>query len=83
MPKQVLMISSSKCVYCDQAKQLLTDNAYQYRDVDLYDPDQLDEVIAFTQNYGNFHTVPQIVIDDSIVGGYEDLVKYLKEVNHD
>ena len=80
MPKQVLMVSSSKCVYCDQAKELLTDNGYQYRDIDLYDPNQLDEVIAFTDNYGNFMTVPQIVIDDKIVGGYSDLVEYLKEI---
>ena len=79
MPKQVLMISSSKCVYCEQAKSLLTEYGYAYRDVDLYDPNKIDEVIAFTQNYGNFQTVPQIVIEDRIVGGYEDLVKYLKE----
>lgn len=79
MSKQVLMISSSKCVYCDQAKSLLTEYGYAYRDVDLYDPNKLDEVIAFTENYGNFQTVPQIVIEDQIVGGYEDLVKYLKE----
>lgn len=80
MPKQVMMISSSKCVYCDQAKQLLTDNGYEYRDIDLYDPDKMDEVIAFTKHYGNFQTVPQIVIDESIVGGYNDLVDYLKEL---
>lgn len=83
MPQQVLMISSSKCVYCEQAKALLTEKGYAYRDVDLYDPSKIDEVIAFTENYGNFQTVPQIVIENQIVGGYEDLVRYLKENDDD
>lgn len=78
MPKQVMMISSSKCVYCDQAKELLTEEGYNYRDVDLFDPTKINEVIAFTDNYGTFHTVPQIVIGDDYIGGYESLVEYLE-----
>lgn len=65
------MYSTGVCPYCIQAERLLKSKGVQDIEkvrVDLQ-PERRDEMIAKTGR----RTVPQIYIDDTHVGGYDDL----------
>jgi len=62
------------CPWCDRAKELLEDHDIQYDYIPLT-AENLDEFSSIT--YGA-RTVPQVFDNVGIIGGYEDLTKYLK-----
>jgi glutaredoxin 3 len=68
---KVLMYSTGVCPYCIRAEQLLTARGVTEIEkirVDL-EPDRRDEMMSRTGR----HTVPQIYIGDTHVGGFDDL----------
>jgi glutaredoxin 3 len=68
--------SKYHCPYCDKAKALLTMKgiAFEERKIgDGYTKEELLEAVP------NARTVPQIILDGNLIGGYTDLEKYLKE----
>jgi glutaredoxin 3 len=70
MPK-ILMYSTAVCPYCIRAEQLLRRKGVAEIEkirIDL-EPQRQDEMIARTGR----RTVPQIFIDDTHVGGCDDL----------
>lgn len=74
---QALVWSKDQCPYCDRAKALLTQKGIQYIERKIgtgWTKEQLLESVPTAR------TVPQIFLDDKLIGGYDDLVKYFNEV---
>ena len=70
---RVEIYTADYCGYCHQAKQLLDRKGIQYAEirVDL-DAAKRDEMITRTGR----RTVPEILIDDELIGGFDDLWAY-------
>lgn len=73
--KKILIYTTSTCPYCILAKKLLQDKKLSYIEipVDLNDEER-EKMIARSGR----RTVPQIFIDEELIGGYDDLYAYLK-----
>jgi glutaredoxin 3 len=69
MPR-VLMYTTHWCGYCVRAKTLLEERGIPFEEVNL------DDDPAFRQKLFDLTggwTVPQILIDDRVIGGYTEL----------
>jgi glutaredoxin len=67
--------SKDQCPYCDQAKALLTQKGIKFEEKKIghgYTREQLLEAVP------NARTVPQIFLDDELIGGFTELRKHLK-----
>lgn len=74
----IIVYSKPNCVQCEQAKYLLTENHldFEVREIgDQWTREHLLEMIPTARS------VPQIIINDVIVGGLDSLKTYLKEHN--
>jgi glutaredoxin len=70
--------SKFNCPYCDQAKALLTARGYQIEERKIGDgftKEQLLEAVPGAR------TVPQIFLDDELVGGFTELKQRLTNAN--
>ncbi|GBD44746.1 Glutaredoxin 3 [bacterium HR40] len=71
MPAEVEIYTTPICPYCARAKRLLERKGVAYREIDLWrEPDRRGEMIARS---GGRHTVPQIFVDGTGIGGCDDL----------
>ena len=68
--------SKYHCPYCDKAKALLQMKGIQFEEKKIGDGYTKEELLEAVPNA---RTVPQIFLDDKLIGGYTDLEKYLKE----
>lgn len=67
----VVLYTTAHCGYCVAAKNLLKSRGANYREVRIdLDPELRAELLAKTRRT----SVPQIFIDQTHVGGFEDLV---------
>jgi glutaredoxin-like protein len=73
-PKSVAMITKPGCPYCARAKQLLNDRNIAFEEIVLGKDATSRSVKAISGNA----TVPQIFFDGQIIGGSDDLEKYLE-----
>jgi glutaredoxin 3 len=68
---KVVVWSKDACGYCEQAKQLLKIKGIEFEERNItrgtWSKDQLLEAVP------NARTLPQIVIDEEVVGGYTEL----------
>jgi glutaredoxin 3 len=70
MPK-IEMYTSANCAYCVAAKNLLKSKGLDYAEIRIdTDPVRREEMLARAQR----RTVPQIFVNDRLVGGYDELV---------
>ena len=62
--------------WCERVKSLLTDNDYEVEEVQIN-----SNVMEEFQNKFNLtmRTIPQVVINDKLIGGYGDVEKFLEE----
>ena len=68
--------SKYHCPYCEQAKALLTQKGVVFEEKkigDGYTKEELLEAIPTAR------TVPQIFIDDKLIGGFTELKKYFEQ----
>ncbi len=66
----IVMYSKATCPYCLAARQLLKSKGVTWTEVSLLsEPDKRAEMISRSGR----HTVPQIFIGDTHVGGFDDL----------
>jgi glutaredoxin len=76
---QVIIWSKDNCSFCVRAKQLLSLSGIDYQERNIsqgpWTKDQLLTAIPSAR------TVPQIIIDDQLIGGYTDLVKWAEDRN--
>ena len=68
--------SKSNCSFCMQARNLLEQNKLEFEYLTLGTHYNLDELMTLAPNAKSF---PQIFKDDKCVGGFSDLVEYLKQ----
>lgn len=67
--------SKPDCVYCTRAKMLLASHGYGYTK-HVIGTDLSRE--QFLQLFPNARTVPQIIINGKLIGGYDNLVEYFE-----
>jgi glutaredoxin 3 len=74
---QAVIWSKDFCGYCDLAKRLLEQKGIKYEERKIgtgWTKEQLLESVPTAR------TVPQIFLDDKLIGGHDDLIKYFNEV---
>jgi glutaredoxin 3 len=70
MPK-IEVYSTAVCPYCVAAKNLLRSKGLEWTEIRIdIDPAQRTAMLARS---GGRRTVPQIFVNDQLVGGYDDL----------
>ena len=72
-PDQVVVFSKVGCSFCAKAKQLLSDNGFEYIDVPLENKVRGKVLGAVSGNM----TAPQVFINGKLIGGAEALEQYL------
>lgn len=70
--KIVTIYTTAACPYCERAKRLLASLDIPYKEVDLTENDALRKELIETYQW---QSVPIILIDDELVGGYDDLAR--------
>ena len=71
-----LVFTKYRCSYCDRAKTLIEQKGYEYESINIEDDNNID-ILLEKNKYAR--TMPQIYINDKLIGGYTDLVKYFEE----
>ena len=68
---RIRVFTSEPCSFCTRAKRLLTQKGVDYEEVAFARSDlgARQDLVDLTGRY----TVPQIVVDDTPIGGYDDL----------
>ncbi len=67
---KVVMYGTAYCPYCSAARMLLKKKNIEYEDLSIMDD---AERRAEMENKSGGRTVPQILIDDRPIGGFDDL----------
>ena len=67
---KVIIYSKTYCPYCDRAKNLFDSKGVKYEEHNL--ENKPDELKALMEKTG-MRTVPQIFINDELIGGFDDL----------
>ncbi len=67
---KVVMYGTAYCPYCSAARMLLKKKNIEYEDLSIMDD---AERRAEMENKSGRRTVPQILIDDRPIGGFDDL----------
>ena len=80
----ITVYSKNNCTFCTKAKSLLNNLGHSYEErmlgKDFQTPDEMFEEIG-----KQVRTMPQIMIDNVLIGGYNQLVEYFNdkgEVNY-
>ena len=76
MNKKVEIYSKSNCSYCVMAMNFFDSKGITYEVYSADDPDIFNEML---KRNPQARTVPQIFIDDMLIGGYTDLVEKFSE----
>ena len=75
----IIVYSKPACVYCEKAKALLTRLGLEYTEKVVSKDLSLEEL--FKELGKQVRTIPQIVIDEKLIGGYNELIEYF--INQD
>ena len=70
---RVTVYSTVSCPVCDRAKNMLKKWNIQYREVAIDTDSNAQQEFARVTN--GARTVPQIVIDDKLIGGFDELTE--------
>ncbi len=76
MKKSIIIYSTSWCGPCKSAKRLLTEKGFTYDEVDIEEKGWSREDLF---NLTGGRTVPQIVINNQTIGGFDDLYRMDQE----
>jgi glutaredoxin len=76
MFKNVEIYSKSNCVFCDKAKNYFSQNDISYVEHNVEIGDVFDTLMSRNPNA---RTMPQIFINDVLIGGYTDLIEWLEK----
>ena len=75
---KAIVWSKYQCPYCDQAKALLTQKGIQFEERKIGDGWTKEDLLEAVPTA---RTVPQIFINDELVGGFTELKTKLTESN--
>ena len=74
MSNKIIIYSKPNCTYCTKSKHLIKSLGFEYEEKmfgkDFKTPEQLFEAIG-----KQVRTMPQIVIEDKHIGGYNELIE--------
>ena len=74
---QITIYSKNNCVYCTKAKHLVKSLGLEYEEKKLEEFESVDKMF---EDIGKVvRAMPQIKIDDNLIGGYNQLVEYLAD----
>jgi glutaredoxin len=77
---KVEIYTKDHCPYCVQAKNLFKSKGWEYTEHFINEDTRTQLLEEMTTRIGTTpRTVPQIFIDDQAIGGYTDLVAWLKK----
>ena len=68
--------SKYNCPYCDQAKALLTQRGIKYEERKIGDGYTREDLLEAVPNA---RTVPQIFINNQLIGGFTELRQHIEE----
>ena len=68
--------SKPACPYCVRAKNLCEQKGYEYESINIEEDNNIELLLKKNKHA---RTMPQIFINDKLIGGYTDLVKYFEE----
>ena len=75
---KIIIYSKPNCVYCDKSKALVKGLGMTYEEKmfgqDFKSPEELYEAVG-----KQVRTMPQIKIDEVLIGGYNQLVEFLAD----
>tara|TARA_Y100000389_G_scaffold131983_1_gene129349 strand:- start:2730 stop:2984 length:255 start_codon:yes stop_codon:yes gene_type:complete len=72
---KITIYSASWCGPCKMAKRFLTEKGFSFNDINIEENDiSRDKMASMTKGT----TVPQIIINDVAIGGFEDLIQYFE-----
>jgi glutaredoxin len=75
---KALVWSKNHCPYCDKAKALLSQKGIDYDEKKVGDGYSIEDLL---KDVPLAKTVPQIVLDGKVIGGYVELKKYFEQEN--
>lgn len=70
----IIVYTKDNCPYCVKAKTLLQNKGLEYTERKIGTDITREE---FLEAFPNARTVPQIMFDGQLIGGYDELVKRL------
>ncbi len=73
---KAIVWSKYNCPYCEQAKALLNQRKIDFEERKIGDGWSKEDLL---ESVPNARTVPQIFINNKLVGGFDDLRKYFEE----
>ena len=74
---KIVIYSKQNCVYCSKAKHLVKSLGLEYEEKMM---ESFDSPQAMLEDIGKqVRTMPQIKIDDKLIGGYNQLVEYFAD----
>jgi glutaredoxin 3 len=76
---KVVVWSKYHCPYCDQAKALLSQKGIKFEERKIGDGYTREELL---ESIPAARTVPQIVINGDVIGGFADLKRYFEQEQH-
>ena len=68
--------SKNNCPFCDQAKRLLEIKGIEYEERNINNGYDRDDLLAAVPTA---RTLPQIFLDDRLIGGFTELRKHLED----
>jgi glutaredoxin len=76
---KIVIYSKNNCQYCTKAKHLVKSLGLEYEEMS-FEKDFNGDVDKLVEHVGKkVRTMPQIKIDDVLVGGYNQLIEYFVE----
>ena len=74
---QIIIYSKNSCVYCTKAKNLVKNLGLDYTEKRLEEFESVDKML---EDIGKqVRQMPQIKIDNELIGGYHQLVEHLDD----
>lgn len=75
----ILIYGKPQCPFCEKAKSLCEMRGFDYEYKSMGTDFTREELI---ETFPLARSVPQIVVNGTKIGGYEELVKYIEETNY-
>jgi glutaredoxin len=75
---KAIVWSKYNCQNCDQAKALLEQQGIEFEERKIGDGWSKEELLELVPTA---RSVPQIFVDNQLIGGFTELQKYLKEAD--
>ena len=76
---KIVIYSKTNCVYCTKAKNLVNNLGLDYTEKSLEKDFESDPSKMLEDIGKNVRQMPQIKIDNELIGGYNQLVEYFEK----